>query len=297
MNIRYEIASNIFKSIIQCIYFQRYVNETNPFPVFINNLTELQKGCKFVLLIDEHLSIHIKVTSFIETDYFTHVEYLAYTTIPKSFQFKFSTSIHYINRNSCLVVTENVFPFSAAKSQSTLHLERRKRRGTYMQIEKKLKQRYHRHFQIEQITIKVKSVLLWELLLNMKTFHKILHATLNCEDVIYKGKILENEMHVLFTVNIGKSNSKITVQGKVLKCVKDAKESELVLQLFENKEGNIIDQQIQFLIIEYHSICEMYMVNTFSVEQRECDLDKLGKIKRKLMEKYKSIIENYVNSN
>ena len=91
MHNRYEIISEIIKNIIHFTHFLRLYNESlSKYPIFkCNNSSQWEIGSEFTLLIEEHIQIHFRLKTLIETDYYMHVEYFAYKTEPESFQYSF----------------------------------------------------------------------------------------------------------------------------------------------------------------------------------------------------------------
>ena len=298
MHNRYEIISEIMKNIIHFTHFLRLYNESlSKYPIFkCNNNSQWEIGSEFTLLIEEHIQIHFRLKSLIETDYYMHVEYFAYKTEPESFQYSFIINVHYISPNTCLLITNYMYPNSVHLSPTKTLNETKRRRKIYKNMEYKIIQGFYRRFNIEYVNIHIPMNLIWELLLNLKALHKFVHIL--GDKIDYEGKILSKGTNIKILSRVPYiKNNYVEQQAEVISLKQMEMECEIVFHTVQHDFKNTHEYIIKLFLYkgEGNNSCTVYMINLF-----DCDVDskvikELGTKKKHILTHLKTIMESYMN--
>ena len=298
MNNRYEIISKIIQNIIHFAHFLRLYDESlSKYPIFKCNNSQWEVGSEFTLLVEERIQIHFCLKTLIETDYYTHVEYFAYKTEPESFQYSFIMNVHYLSQNTCLLITNYMYPNSVHLPTTNLSNETKRRRKLYKNIEYKITQGFYHRFNIEYVNIHSPMSLIWELLLNLKSLHKFVHILGDKIDyegkMLSKGTIIKIESHEPYT-----KDNYFEQQAEVISFKHMEMECEIVFHTVQNCFNNIHEHIIKLFLYkgEGSNNCTVYMINLF-----DCDIDskinkELGIKKKNILTRLKIIVESYMNT-
>lgn len=112
--------------------------------------------------------------TLVETDYWTHIEYFAYRTYPITFPYTFVLNVHYVS-----------------DSIEVRKQERERRMKMFKNVERMIISKEYTKFNIEYVLIKAKTGIVWELMLNMKSFNKLVKVL--SDDIDYEGKTCKKE--------------------------------------------------------------------------------------------------------
>ena len=149
-------------------------------------------------------------------------------------------------------------------------------------------------FNIEYVLIKAKMGIVWELMLNMKSFNKL--VKLLSDDIEYEGKELEKGKRVRLVYNIGKRT--LIQEVEVSKVNESENECEIEFYLKENEKESIPEQKISLLIYKgENDHCVLYMFNIFNMNIDEKLQREMSNKKKNMLNKIKKIVESYVNIN
>ena len=299
MHNRYEIISEIIKNIIHFTHFLRFYDESlSKYPIFkCNNNSQWEIGSEFTLLFEERIQIYFRLKTLIETDYYAHVEYFAYKTEPESFQYSFIMNVHYISPNTCLLITNYRYPNSVHLPSINILNETKRRRKIYKNMEHKIIQGFYHRFNIEYVNIHSPMNLIWELLLNLKALHKVVHIL--GDKIDYKGKMLSKGTNIKIVSRVPYIKNKYVEQHAEVTSLKQMEmECEIVFHTVQHDFKNTHEYIIKLFLYkgEGNNSCTVYMINLF-----DCDVDskvnkELGIKKKHLLTHLKTIIESYMTT-
>ena len=130
--------------------------------------------------------------------------------------------------------------------------------------------------------------IVWELMLNMKSFNKLVKVL--SDDIDYEGKTLQKGKIVKLIYNISKRALIQEVE------VSSLTESENEFYLKEKKNQKIPEQKISLLLYKgENEHCVLYMFNIFNISIEEKLQREMSTKKRTTLNKIKKIVESYVN--
>ena len=130
--------------------------------------------------------------------------------------------------------------------------------------------------------------IVWELMLNMKSFNKIVKVL--SDDIDYEGKTLQKGKIVKLIYKISKRALIQEVE------VSSLTESENEFYLKEKKNQKIPEQKISLLLYKgENEHCVLYMFNIFNISIEEKLQREMSTKKRTTLNKIKKIVESYVN--
>ena len=130
--------------------------------------------------------------------------------------------------------------------------------------------------------------IVWELMLNMKSFNKLVKVL--SDDIDYEGKTLQKGKIVKLIYNISKRALIQEVE------VSSLTESEIEFYLKEKKNQKIPEQKISLLLYKgENEHCVLYMFNIFNISIEEKLQREMSTKKRTTLNKIKKIVESYVN--
>ena len=121
MHAPYLNVVSIVKRIVESTHCLRFISPTlSKYPVFINELDQCDIGTEFSLFFENRITIYFRLIELVETDYWTHIEYLAYRTFPNTFSYSFVLNVHYVSASICVVFSSFTYPLSTGTSNSSL---------------------------------------------------------------------------------------------------------------------------------------------------------------------------------
>ena len=147
-------------------------------------------------------------------------------------------------------------------------------------------------FNIEYVLIKAKMGIVWELMLNMKSFNKLVKVL--SDDIDYEGKTLQKGKIVKLIYNISKRA--LIQEVEVSSLTESENECEIEFYLKEKKNQKIPEQKISLLLYKgENEHCVLYMFNIFNISIEEKLQREMSTKKRTTLNKIKKIVESYVN--
>ena len=286
---------SIVKRIVESTYFLRFISPSlSKYPVFINELDQCDIGTEFSLFFENRINIYFRLVELVETDYWAHIEYLAYRTYPNTFTYSFVLNVHYISPSICIVFSSFTYPKSVNLPIEARRKEQERRVRMFRNVERMVMNKEHTKFNIEYVLIKAKMNLVWELMLNMKSFNRL--VKLLSDDIEYEGKELEKGKRVRLVYNIGKRT--LIQEVEVSKVNESENECEIEFYLKENEKESIPEQKISLLIYKgENDHCVLYMFNIFNMNIDEKLQREMSNKKKNMLNKIKKIVESYVNIN
>lgn len=134
--------------------------------------------------------------------------------------------------------------------------------------------------------------IVWELMLNMKTFNKLVKVL--SDDIDYEGKTLQKGKIVQL---IYKMNKRTLIQQVEVSSLTES-ESECEVEFYLKEKEKIPEQKISLLLYKgENDHCVLYMFNVFNVSIEEKFQREMSKKKKTMLNKIKRIVESYVNIN
>ena len=268
---------SIVKRIVESTHCLRCISPSfSKYPVFIKELDQCDIGTEFSLFFENRITIFFRLITLVETDYWTHIEYFAYRTYPITFSYTFVLNVHYVSDSLCIVFSSFTYP-------KNVHLPIEER----MIISKE-----YTKFNIEYVLIKAKMGIVWELMLNMKSFNKLVKVL--SDDIDYEGKTLQKGKIVKLIYNISKRA--LIQEVEVSSLTESENECEIEFYLKEKKNQKIPEQKISLLLYKgENEHCVLYMFNIFNISIEEKLQREMSTKKRTTLNKIKKIVESYVN--
>lgn len=295
INAPYLEVLSIVKRIVESTHFLRFISPNlSKYPVFINELEQCDIGTEFSLFFENRINIIFRLVELVETDYWAHIEYLAYRTYPNTFPYSFVLNVHYISPSICIVFSSFTYPKNINLPIEDRRKEQERRITMFRNVERMVINKEYTKFNIEYILIKAKINLVWELILNMKSFNKLVKVL--SDDIEYEGKELQKGKTVRLIYNIGKR--KLIQEVEVSKLNESENECEIEFYLKENEKEKIPEQKISLLIYKgENEHCVLYMFNIFNISIDEKLQKEMSTKKKNMLNKIKKIVESYVNIN
>ena len=134
--------------------------------------------------------------------------------------------------------------------------------------------------------------IVWELMLNMKSFNKLVKVL--SDDIDYEGKTLQKGKIVKLIYNISKRA--LIQEVEVSSLTESENECEIEFYLKEKKNQKIPEQKISLLLYKgENEHCVLYMFNKFNISIEEKLQREMSTKKRTTLNKIKKIVESYVN--
>ena len=134
--------------------------------------------------------------------------------------------------------------------------------------------------------------IVWELMLNMKSFNKLVKVL--SDDIDYEGKTLQKGKIVKLIYNISKRA--LIQEVEVSSLTESENECEIEFYLKEKKNQKIPEQKISLLLYKgENDYCVLYMFNIFNISIEEKLQREMSTKKRTTLNKIKKIVESYVN--
>ena len=282
----------ILKSIKNLSYFSYFTREISKtfikYPFFIKGNPSEDEGATFIQIFDEHVKVYMKVKTLIQTDYFVQIIYQAYKTIPTSFEFEYNIALFFTGIEYCLLCSNYKYSKIISLPRVSLYDERERRKKIFLNIQKKLFDKFLDKIDICEILIHANFKLVFDILLNMKLVNK--YIQLFGEIIDYNGNVIkENKIITIYKKenNILKEDIKI----KILKIEKKENEGKLSF------EKDIINKEkITFIIYGDEENTMLYMINKFNENLEPNFINNLLIEKKYKLSKLKKIIENYFKS-
>lgn len=293
IKVSYLPVSLVVKKIVESTHFIRLMDGSlSKYPFFLNDLSQCEIGCEFSLFFEERINILFRLESLIETDFWTHVEYLAFKTEPSTFQYKFVINVHYVSPSTCVILSSFTYPKSITIPNPGQEAERKRRLKMFKNIETQILRKELQKFNIEYVVIKAKMSLVWELVKNLKTLTKM--VKLLSDDIEYDGKEVSKGKKLVFIYNL---NKKVSIPGEVSKIVEKQNECELEIYVKEVKKDKVPEQKINLLVYGQNNKCIVYMFNQYKTQIEDQLSKDMSNKKKIILKKFKKIIENYVTIN
>jgi len=279
--------------------FQKENKLCTTYPIIIEG--SLGKiGSKFIIRrVDLDIIIFYELTELIITDYYGLFKYHIYKTIPESIEFDFIKEVRYINEDEFVLFTSFIYNNNIFLSDKEIQKEIYIRKQFYSNIIISLRKFEILKISIAQITINSKIELIWKVIRNMKMIHKYSH--LLGDDIDYEGDILKKDK--IITVYKIKNKIKYKSFANISKCF--LSKSNLIKEctielLFLNEKKSFTSFSLNKIIMsiyEFNRKCSMYILYFFnSIQKNTREISNFSRCKKKELEKFKRIIENY-NSN
>ena len=279
--------------------FQKENKLCTTYPIIIEG--SLGKiGSKFIIRrVDLDIILFYELTELIITDYYGFFKYHIYKTIPESIEYDFITEVRYINEDEFVLFTSFIYNNNIFLSDKEIQKEIYIRKQFYSNIIISLRKFEILKISIAQITINSKIELIWKVIRNMKMIHKYSH--LLGDDIDYEGDILKKDK--IITVNKIKNKIIYKFFANISKCF--LSKSNLIKEctielLFLNEKKSFTSFSLNKIIMsiyEFNRKCSMYILYFFnSIQKNTREISNFSRCKKKELEKFKRIIENY-NSN
>jgi len=279
--------------------FQKENKLCTTYPIIIEG--SLGKiGSKFIIRrVDLDIILFYELTELIITDYYGFFKYHIYKTIPESIEYDFITEVRYINEDEFVLFTSFIYNNNIFLSDKEIQKEIYIRKQFYSNIIISLRKFEILKISIAQITINSKIELIWKVIRNMKMIHKYSH--LLGDDIDYEGDILKKDK--IITVYKIKNKIKYKSFANISKCF--LSKSNLIKEctielLFLNEKKSFTSFSLNKIIMsiyEFNRKCSMYILYFFnSIQKNTREISNFSRCKKKELEKFKRIIENY-NSN
>ena len=280
---------SIVKRIVESTHCLRCISPSfSKYPVFIKELDQCDIGTEFSLFFENRITIFFRLITLVETDYWTHIEYFAYRTYPITFSYTFVLNVHYVSDSLCIVFSSFTYPKNVHLQIEVRKQERERRMKMFKNVERMIISKEYTKFNIEYVLIKAKMGIVWELMLNMKSFNKLVKVL--SDDIDYEGKTLQKGKIVKLIYNISKRALIQEVE------VSSLTESENEFYLKEKKNQKIPEQKISLLLYKgENEHCVLYMFNIFNISIEEKLQREMSTKKRTTLNKIKKIVESYVN--
>ena len=259
------------------------------YPVFIKELDQCDIGTEFSLFFENRITIFFRLITLVETDYWTHIEYFAYRTYPITFSYTFVLNVHYVSDSLCIVFSSFTYPKNVHLPIEVRKQERERRMKMFKNVERMIISKEYTKFNIEYVLIKAKMGIVWELMLNMKSFNKLVKVL--SDDIDYEGKTLQKGKIVKLIYNISKRA--LIQEVEVSSLTESENECEIEFYLKEKKNQKIPEQKISLLL--YKGENEHCMFNIFNISIEEKLQREMSTKKRTTLNKIKKIVESYVN--
>lgn len=295
MHAPYLNVVSIVKRIVESTHCLRFISPTlSKYPVFINELDQCDIGTEFSLFFENRITIYFRLIELVETDYWTHIEYLAYRTFPNTFSYSFVLNVHYVSASICVVFSSFTYPKNVNLPIEARRKEQDRRVKMFRNVERIVINKEYTKFNIAYVLIKAKMNIVWELMLNMKSFNKLVKVL--SDDIEYEGRALEKGKTVMLVYNIGKRTLRQKVE--VSKLNESESECEIEFYLKENEDEEIPEQRISLLLYKgENEHCVLYMFNIFNMSIDDKLQKEMSVKKKNMLNKIKKIIESYVNIN
>ena len=162
----------------------------------------------------------------------------------------------------------------------------------FKNVERMIISKEYTKFNIEYVLIKAKMGIVWELMLNMKSFNKIVKVL--SDDIDYEGKTLQKGKIVKLIYNISKRA--LIQEVEVSSLTESENECEIEFYLKEKKNQKIPEQKISLLLYKRENEhCVLYMFHIFNISIEEKLQREMSTKKRTTPYKTKKIVESYVN--
>jgi len=284
-----------YNKVLSC-QFQKETKLCMTYPIIIEGNLR-QKGVKFIIRRpDLDLDLFYELTELIITDYYGLFKYHIYKTNPEYFEYYYLIEVRYINEDECIFFTSFIYDNSIFLSEKEVQGLILLRKNFYSNIIISLRKFDILRISTADIVINCKIELIWKVIRNMKLIHKFSHLLGN--NIEYEGDILKKDK----TVIVYEIKNKITYKSfaNVTKCL--ISKSNIIKNctielLFLNEQNNLIPSSLNKIIIdiyEYNSKCSMYILYFFnSIQKNQKEFSNFNRCKKKELEKFKNIIENY----
>jgi len=285
-----------YNPVLSC-HFQKQSKLCMTYPIIIEGNLR-QKGVKFILRRpDLGLDIFYELVELIITDYYGLFKYHIYKTIPETFEYYHLLEVRYINEDECIFFTSFIYNNNIFLSEKEVQKQIHLRKKFYSNIIISLRKFSILKISTADIVINCKIGLIWKVIRNMKMIHKYSHLLGN--DIEYEEEILSKDK--IITVYEIKNKIIYKSFAKVNKCLinkpKIIKNCSIEL-LFLNEQNNLtFSSSLNKVIIniyEYNNKCSMYILYFFNnIQKNQKAFSNFNRYKKKELEKFKNIIENY----
>ena len=280
-------------------HFQKENKFCISYPIIIEgNLRQI--GSKFIIRSsDLDIDVFFELTELIITDYYGFFKFHIYKTIPESFEFYTIMEIRYINEDECIFFTSFIYNNNVFLSDKEIKQEIYLRKQFYSNVVISLRKFAILKIATAKIIINSKIELIWKIIRNMKMIHKYSH--LLSDNIDYEGDLLKKDKIITMYQNKNKIIYKSL--ARINKCI--LSKSKLIknctIELLFLNEKNLLRpfslNKIIIEIYEYNGKCSMYILYFFDkIQENQREFSNFNKCKKKELEKFKNIIENY-NSN
>ena len=282
-------------TVLSC-HFQKESKLSMTYPVIIKGNLR-QKGVKYIIKrLDLDLYIFYELVELIITDYYGLFKYHAYKTIPESSEYYYLIEVRYINEDECIFFTSFIYDNNIFLSEKEVQEQILIRKKFYSNIITSLRNFAILKISTADIVINCKIELIWKVIRNMKMIHKYSH--LLGIDIDYEGDILKKDK--IITVFEIKNKIRHKSFANITKCLINnsniIKNCEIEL-LFLNEQNNLTSSSINKIIIniyEYNNKCSMYILYIFNnIQKNQKAFSNFNRYKKRELEKFKNIIENY----
>ena len=287
-----------------CQVYRDFIDYKNlTYPYIINGDLK-SKGTKFILRRpDLVVLMFYEILESTVTCYYSRFKYRIYKTIPETFNYVHLIEVRYIDEDECDVRSTLIYDNNVFLTEKELQYILQFKFRLYKNIEMSLKSYIIQKLAIAYIIINNKIEFIWSILQNMKIIHKYSH--LFADKINFEEKILKKN-DIIELIDYKGKNQKIIQNRSNAKVNRfkissfDLMKEGVIELLFERDETNYSPfrkTKIILRIYEYKGNCSVYILYYFLNSQCSNFLADFTKKKNKELKTFKSIIENYRNSN
>ncbi len=280
-NVDYDKIVKYIQNIVYLAYLMRIENKSLVrYPNILKDNINQEEN-EFILRMEE-VDVYFKVTSNLVTDYFSYLEWFAYKTEPKSYEYYYTTQVYKTSPTSILLISNFKYSKDINIPIECINRERKRRINIYLNLTKNINQKEMEKLNVEYICINSSIELLWNILLNFKLVQKYVHFL--GDRIEYNGKFLKKNLKINVYLN-----------NKLLKFIVNKCSLEFGEGKIEFLIENIFDQKIILLLIGNEEKSVLYIFNVLKYSISEKDSLNLSNKKKGLLKKFKLIVENFIN--
>ena len=283
-----------YNPVLSC-HFQKINKLRITYPIMIKG--ELNKiGDKFILRRpDLGLDLFYELSEKILTDYYALFKYHIYKTIPESFEYYHLIELRYINEDEFFLYTSFIYNNNIYLSEKEIKEVVNLSKNLYSNILTSLRDLVALQIVATFTLINSDIELIYDVIINMKLVHKYSH--LIGDEIDYNGDIINKDYNIKITDFHHKSIIKSTasVERCLIRKLKTIK-SCIIEICFKDDEKKLLPfslKKILMNIYEYDNKSSMYVLYIFNTIQERKDLKTFSERKKRELEVFKNIIENF----
>jgi hypothetical protein len=290
-NLDYEETWNVLKNMKITIRFCNKIKEEfSSEPMFQKGSETYELGAEFCLRWNAAILHYFRLDEIIETDYYSKVKWKAFKSIPQTIEYDFIYHLHRHKEGGCILIVEIIYPNQFIMPNEEIEKANAERKLIFNVIEKCIRNKEHFKCQVESILIKADFKLVYNILLNMKLFNRL--VPMICDKVEYEGDKLKVGTKMKFTwYGKGKGKDDMVVDLSVKKITKTS--SQCVLNYESSSSTSPIpDQSIEWKATVMPDLeCLLVFSHNFNEVIKKETLEAISKQKIKILRKLKIALE------